>query len=317
MLRYLLILVFITALGIFWLLYLIIFQRKSQVKYRLQEHTGYKQNEQITEVQKPVKETLMIRFKDAYINTKSYRKQQKLIAQAYIKVKPEELALSSMLGGVVLALLLWLFQKNLMTAIAGFLLGMVLPIFVLRIMGQKRAKQMNKQLPQALSILSNGLRAGFSFPQAMGVVTKEMEAPIAEEFGKVLQDSQLGKPMDEALADFNKRTDDEDLSIFISTLLTQMQVGGDLAEVLDIIAQTIRERMELHGQIRTLTSQSKFSAIVIGVLPIAIGVALFFMNPEYIGVLFTDPLGLVMVAAAAVMMVLGFIALYKIVNIKV
>lgn len=317
MLKYLVALIFFTALSFFWLVYLLFFQRKDQIKSRLAMHTGLEEDLRLKENGVTDKLTLGQQLGKAYAHTDIYRKQKKLIAQAYVKMKPEELVSITLMSGTILAMLFWVLQGNVLTALLGFLLGLFLPAYSLRIIGMRRAKQLNKQLPQALALISNGLRAGFSFPQAMGIVTREMEAPLADEFGKVLHDSQLGKPMDEALRDFNDRTNDEDLSIFITTLLTQMSVGGDLAEILDIIAETIRERIHLQGHIRTLTSQSKFSAIVISVLPLGIGIILFFMNPEYIGTLFTDPLGLAMVGAAGVMMLLGFIALYKIVHIKV
>ena len=191
-----------------------------------------------------------------------------------------------------------------------------MPESVIETIRKKRAAQLNDQLPQALSLVANGLRAGFSFSQAMAVVGREMEAPIADEFSKVLRDNSYGKNMDEALQDLGKRTDDEDLDIFITTLLIHLQVGGDLSEILDTISETIRERVKLKGDIRTLISQSKMSAWVIGILPVAIGAALFVLNPDYMGTMLDNTMGLVMLGIAGGMILIGAFILTKIVKIK-
>ena len=191
-----------------------------------------------------------------------------------------------------------------------------MPESVIETIRKKRAAQLNDQLPQALSLVANGLRAGFSFSQAMAVVSREMEAPIADEFSKVLRDNSYGKNMSEALKDLGKRTDDEDLDIFITTLQIHLQVGGDLSEILDTISETIRERVKLKGDIRTLISQSKMSAWVIGMLPVAIGATLFVMNPAYMGTMLDNTMGLIMLGIAGGMILIGAFILTKIVKIK-
>ena len=232
-------------------------------------------------------------------------------------MKPIEFIEVSIIVGLVLGAVLYQFSDNVLLLTFGFLLGYKVPELFIESIRKKRAKHLNFQLPQALGLLSNGLRAGFSFPQAMAVVSREMEAPIADEFAKVLRDNSYGKNMDEALEELAKRTDDEDLEIFVTTLLIQMQVGGDLSEILDTISETIRERVKLKGDVNTLTSQSRMSAVIIGIMPIAIAGAIFMLNPDYISTLFSDPLGLIMVGTAVVMMIIGIIALVKIVQVKI
>lgn len=289
---------------------------KMQVKRRLEEQAEFMVLAPSEEEGKAPTFSLSQKLNQVFVSSKLYRKLQQIIARSYVRIRPEELARFSVIGAFSLAVLGWVLQAGASMNILLFLAGLILPVYSLRIIGMQRAKQLNKQLPQALAILSNGLRAGFSFPQAMGIVGKEMEAPISDEFLKILRETQLGKPMDEALSNFEMRANDEDASFLVATLQIQMQVGGDLSEILDIIANTIRQRAELKGQIKTMTSQSKFSALIIGVLPVAIAVILFMMNPEYMMVMFTEPLGMVMIAAAGGMMLIGVFALYKIVNIK-
>lgn len=316
---FLIVCIFVTLLLIFHSLYLLLFEQRVTIKNRLkqtnlaldpfQAEQGQKQKGLLKEMYR--KAILFVEKSNYYTQIRT-----KLL-QAYIKMKPIEFIEISIMAGLFMGLLLWLGSGSLILATIGFGLGFFVPELLMESIRKKRAKQLNDQLPQALSLISNGLRAGFSFPQAMAVVGREMEAPIADEFAKVLRDNSYGKNMDEALLDLGKRTDDEDLDIFITTLLIHLQVGGDLSEILDTISETIRERVKLKGDIRTMTAQSQMSAVVIGILPIAIAGAMFVINPDYIGSLFSDPLGLMMVGIAAGMMLLGAFLLTRIVKVEI
>ncbi|KUO50528.1 MAG: hypothetical protein APF76_07730 [Desulfitibacter sp. BRH_c19] len=242
---------------------------------------------------------------------------QRKLNQAHVLMKAEEffgVCLATALG---IFLLLFLISRTLILAITGGLLGFKLPNILLDIKKKKRMRALNSQLPEALTIISNGLRAGFSFPQAMSVVSKEMEAPIAEEFGRVIRENSLGKPMEEALQNLSDRTDDEDLDMFITALLIQRQVGGNLAEVLDNISNTIRERIRIKGEIRTLTAQGRLSAIIICALPAVVAGIITLMNPEYMLVLIQETMGLIMIGTAVFFMIVGVILIRRIVDIKV
>lgn len=239
------------------------------------------------------------------------------LLQAYIKMKPEEFIAVSITTGGVLGMLLYLQGNNLLLFMLGILIGYPIPGIFVNNIKKKRGRLLNKQLPQALSIISNGLRAGFSFTQAMSVACQELEVPISYEFSKVLRDNSLGKPMEEALENLTRRTEDEDLDMLVTALLIQRQVGGNLAEVLDTISETIRERVKLKGEINTLTSQGKAEATIIGILPIGVAGIIGLMNPNYLKPLFTTPLGLAMVGAAAVLMGLGVYILSRLVQVKV
>ncbi|WP_161525919.1 type II secretion system F family protein [Trichococcus alkaliphilus] len=249
--------------------------------------------------------------------SKYYLNVQSKLLQAYIKMKPLEFVKISLAAGLITGILLYLISGNLLFLFIGFFVGYKVPEVILEIVRKKRVRRLNSQLPQALGLLANGLRAGYSFPQAMAVITKEMEAPIADEFGKILRENAYGKPMEEALVDFSKRTDDEDLDMFITTLLIQMNVGGDLAEILDTISETIRERVKLRGEIRTLTAQNRMSAWVVGLMPFALALLTYKTSPDQAFAFITNPIGMIMAIAAAVLMIIGVFALIKIVNIKV
>lgn len=239
------------------------------------------------------------------------------LLQAYIKMKPEEFIAVSITTGSVIGMLLYLQGSTLMLFMLGFLIGYPIPGVIVNNIKKKRGRLLNKQLPQALSIISNGLRAGFSFTQAMSVACQELEVPISYEFSKVLRDNSLGKPMEEALENLTKRTEDEDLDMLVTALLIQRQVGGNLAEVLDTISETIRERVKLKGEINTLTSQGKAEATIIGILPIGVAGIIGMLNPDYLRPLFTTTFGLVMVGVAGVLMGLGVYILSRLVQVKV
>lgn len=313
-----LLLVFATFLCLFYALFLLFFERRYTVKTRL-IHAAKDLDQYDAEESKHESRMLSSLVQQTVINVEKsnyYARIKSKLLQAYIKMKPIEFIEVSLLSGLALASMLYLISSNGLLTLLGFLTGYRVPEMVIETIRKRRAMQLNDQLPQALSLIANGLRAGFSFSQAMAVVGREMEAPIADEFSKVLRDNSYGKTMEEALLDLGKRTDDEDMEIFITTLIIHLQVGGDLSEILDIISETIRERVKLKGDIRTLISQSKMSAWVIGILPVAIGVALFALNPAYMGTMLDNTMGLIMLGVAGGMILMGAFILTKIVKVK-
>lgn len=187
----------------------------------------------------------------------------------------------------------------------------------LRMAIQKRITKFNAQIGDSLVLIANSLRSGHSFLQAMDTVRKEMPPPIAREFGRTFQEMHLGTPTEEALKNLAQRVASEDLDLVVTAVIIQRQVGGNLAEVLDNIAHTIRERIRIKGEIKTITAQGKISGLVIGMLPPALAAILTTINPSYLKELFTHPLGWNMLAAAVVMEIVGILLIRKIVNIEV
>ena len=167
-------------------------------------------------------------------------------------------------------------------ALIGIIIGFKIPDIYVGIERKKRMKRLNSQLPEALSILSNGLRAGSSFTQAMSIAANELNTPIKDEFLRVIRDNAIGKTLDEALIAFSERTDDEDIDMLITGLIIQRKVGGNLAEILDTISETIRDRMRIRGEVKTLTAQGRLSAIIISVLPFVVAAFMFVINSDYI-----------------------------------
>lgn len=239
------------------------------------------------------------------------------LIKADVMMRAEEyigLVILIVIGFYTIAFLLF---NSIILGFVGGLLGLILPGLVVNTKKNKRSQAMTDQLPESLNIISSGLRAGFSFPQAVSVVIREIEGPLTTEFSRVLRENRLGKPMDEALKDMLGRIENEDVEMLVTALLIQRQVGGNLAEVLDGISHTIRERVRIKGEIRSLTAEGRLSAIILSLLPVAMALLLFIINPEYMITLIQEPIGIVMLIAAVVLQLVGMYFIRKIVAIDV
>lgn len=246
----------------------------------------------------------------------SLEKKRKKLNQAYIFMRVEEFIGLSILSGFLLGGISLLLTEKWIIAIIGFILGYMIPNAFVNSIKKKRTEKLNQQLPEALNIISNGLRAGFSFNQAMDVASKELDSPIKDEFAKVLRDNSIGKTLDESLVDFSQRVDDEDVNMFITALLIQRRVGGNLAEILDTIAVTIRDRVRMRGEVKTLTAQGRISAIIISILPFGVAGFIFVSNPDYIMELFKNAIGIIMVVMAIIMQLIGIFIIMKMSNVE-
>lgn len=221
---------------------------------------------------------------------------------------------------VVLAMgagLLFFVIKRIVLVPIGVIGGFFLPRIYLAQRMNKRLKEFNDQLGDALNLMVNSLRAGYSTLQAMEVISDEMPAPISEEFGRVVLEMQLGVPFDTAMANLMRRVPSPDMDLVVTAMSVQREVGGNLAEVLDAISFTIRERIRIKGEIKVMTSQGRMTGYVITLLPFALGVFIYMVNPEFMGQMFTDPCGWIMIGISVVMIGAGYFVINKIVSIEV
>jgi tight adherence protein B len=241
---------------------------------------------------------------------------QRDLARADLRLRVAEYYYLRVGLAVGLAAVLFLLRDPL-SALVGGLLGYFVPrIWVgRRISGRLNA--FNKQLPDTITLLSNSLRAGSSFLQSVELVSRESPAPMGPEMGRVVREVNLGLGMDEALANMVRRIKSDDLDLMVTAIGVQQQVGGNLAEILDTIAFTIRERVRIKGEIRTLTAQGRYSGYLVAFLPIGIMITLNFINPEFMQPLFTELIGQALLALGTIMMAIGFFAIRKITDIKV
>jgi tight adherence protein B len=198
----------------------------------------------------------------------------------------------------------------------GLLLG-ALPFLYIYLKKEKRFNRFEEQLPEAMDMLSRSLKAGHAFTGGLQMVGQEFGDPIGTEFSKTLDEINFGVAYEDALKNLSSRVDSDDLKLFVISVIIQRTSGGNLAEILENIGRLIRERFKLKGHVRTLCAEARLSAYILIGLPFVIGLMIYFMNPTYITVLFTDPIGHAMLVFAGVMMVLGIITMKKMVNIKV
>jgi tight adherence protein B len=243
-------------------------------------------------------------------------KVQRDLARANLKLRVAEYYYIRIGASLALGVILFVFRDPL-SGVVGFLLGYMLPRFWVgrRISG--RLSAFNKQLPDTITLLSNSLRAGSSFLQSIELVSREGGPPMSEEMGRVVREVNLGLGMEEALNNLVRRIKSDDLDLMVTAIGIQQQVGGNLAEILDTIAFTIRERVRIKGEINTLTAQGRVSGYLVAFLPIGLGVALNAINPAFMAPLFTETIGRILIGVGAVMMTIGFLAIRKITDIKV
>jgi tight adherence protein B len=252
------------------------------------------------------------------------------IARADLRLKPSEfLAIwaASILGLPVIFIVLSLGMPALRSPIAllvAAFVGFMLPRFWLGRRKSGRLNAFNKQLPDTITLLANGLRAGSSFLQAVELVVRESRPPVSTEFSRVIREVNLGLPFEQAMENMVRRVRSDDLELMATAINIQHTVGGNLAEILDSIAFTIRERVRIKGEIRTLTAQQRLSGYVVGFLPIGLAGFLFVAAPQFMEPMFRKPpeafglpLGVVILFFGGFMMFIGFMFIRKIVDIEV
>jgi tight adherence protein B len=252
------------------------------------------------------------------------------IARADLKLKPGEfigLWLGSIVGVPIIFMMMGIvFQplRSIVAILVGALVGAYLPRFWL---GRRRASRLsafNKQLPDTITLIANALRAGSSFLQAIEMVVREAQPPVTVEFGRVVREVNLGLAFDVALENMVRRVRSDDLELMATAITIQHQVGGNLAEILDSIAFTIRERVRIKGEIKTLTAQQRMSGYLVAFLPIGLIGVLLVIAPKFMQPMFANPpgifglpAGLIILIFAGISMFVGFMLIRSIVAIEV
>jgi tight adherence protein B len=182
---------------------------------------------------------------------------------------------------------------------------------------KRRMATLERQLPEALELVSRALRAGHAMSVGLKIVGDESAAPIGHEFRRVFDEVSMGVSLPQALENLSERMGTVDVRFFVTSVLVQRETGGNLAEIIDSLASLIRRRFELQLKVKALSAEGRFSAMILLGLPILIGLALYKMNPEYLGLLFTDPMGQRMTTVGITMMVIGAVVMKRMVVIKV
>ncbi|WP_296225373.1 type II secretion system F family protein [Ralstonia sp. UBA689] len=226
------------------------------------------------------------------------------------------LGICCLFGFGVLAAGAWLPVPIAIVGAVALLAGMLPVLYIVRLR-HKRIKHLEAQLPDAVDMIARALRAGHSFASALGMVGQEIKPPMGPEFRITFEEINYGVAVDEALTNLAMRVPVNDLRYFVIAVLIQRESGGNLAEILDTIGMLVRERLKLYDKIRVLSAEGRLSAWILGLLPFCTAGLILVVNPDFMKVLWHDPIGLKMIGAALLNMVLGVLWMRKIIRIRV
>jgi tight adherence protein B len=299
---------------------------RSNVDERLEEFVG---TDEVFDFEPEVslrEEAVADRLDRSMASRSFFQKIKTKLAKADLKLRVIEYIGFQILAAAVLGLVAFFaLNQGVIISVIAAIVGLFVPGFYVNYAAKKRINAFDNQLSDTLNLWVNALRSGYSVLQGMEAIATELSPPVSVEFERVVQEVRLGLSVSQALDNMLRRVPSEDLDLVITAVNIQREVGGNLAEVLDTISFTIRERVRIKGEIRTLTAQGRLSGWIISFLPIALGAILFVINPEYMQELtvredpfvLTIPCGWLVIAFGLLMMFIGMVAIQKIVDIEV
>jgi tight adherence protein B len=236
---------------------------------------------------------------------------------AGLNMRVAEYVLVSLGSAFGFPLLVLVVSRNFVLSLLAVPIGTIAPFLYLSMKASRRRAKFDEQLPGTLQLLAGALRAGHSLLQAVDTVVREADDPIAGEFQRVLTEARLGRPLEEALDSMAERMHSVDFGWTVMAINLQRQVGGNLAEVLGTVSQTIRDRYTLKRQIRALSAEGRLSSLILTLLPLVLFAALFAFNPVFLAPLYTTRLGLLLLVGAGILMCIGVLWMRKLTEIKV
>lgn len=321
MLELLVLMVFLNLVLVIYLL-CTYFSKKNTVAARLKHYLNPDRNIEKAEKEKgiPWREGLHAFGKTLGKSKLGSRYKEKIevrLIQAHLPLKPEEYIAINIIVFIGAAVLFLVLTEN--PVVSGILALIAAQVPGIYVNSRKKSiiHKIDQQLPDTISLISNTLKSGYSFLQAIDAASKEMPPPISLEFQNILREINLGVNTENALERLSNRVQSKDLELIILAVLIQRQIGGNLSEILDNISETIRSRIKIKGEIKILTAQGRISGLIISLLPIALGIIIYFINPSYIMTLFEHQIGWAMLAMAALMQGIGIYLIRRIIRIEV
>lgn len=310
---------FLTVLLLVWGLFQAAIQQERRLEKRMHHYFSLKDDKvkrnhfhlsnKYQMVKSKIRKKVLTKEKNTRLEVK--------IARAGLPYKAEEFILFQWILTALSAGMMFLITGQWLFLLLGAILGYLFPQWYVRKKERERVVKFNEGLTDTIMTIVSSLRAGFSFPQALKTVAEEAASPIKEEMESVLKEMQYGSSLEDSLNNLKERMPSEDLDLMIQAIIIQRQVGGNLATVLDKIVETIRDRTKIQRQIRTLTAQGRLSGIIVALLPVILSLVIYLIQPAYIGVLFHNPIGIMMLAAGVVSEIIGFLLIKKITTIEV
>lgn len=249
------------------------------------------------------------------LNKSNTKKIEAELMKADIPITVEELLVIKILFSSAIAFLAYALFKNYYILPIVFLVVWNVPRLIIEKRKKDRIRVFDNQLNEGIMVISNSLKAGYSFLQALAVASEETQDPFSKEFKKLLKEMNLGISEEEALRNLLTRMASEDLRLIMNAILIQKDIGGNLSEILDNIGDTIRERQKIKGELKTLTAQGKLSGLIVVLIPIFLALIIYILNKEYIMLLFTNPFGIIMICFSVINQLIGIFLIKKTVNI--
>lgn len=264
----------------------------------------------------PIKKTITSSAK-AFKNIQFSSRTEKILHEAGSSLKPEEFLVMRMFVGGLVGFAVYLMGLPWFVWVLSIVIGFVIPDFYMKRQRQKRLNMISYQLVEILGMMANSMRAGFSFMQAMQLVGKEIPDPLGPEFERVVRQAGLGIPLDEVFEELVERLPNKELEVVVRAILAQRKSGGNLAQLMETMEETIRGRIRILEELRTLTSQGRMSSWIITLLPVGLAVYLSFASNDYFGPMLEHPLGWVMLSMASISIIMGWLVIQKIIRIEV
>lgn len=233
------------------------------------------------------------------------------LSAAGLPIRPSEFIAIELVSVILPLVFVFMLKKDILIASIVFLIGASMPIMVLRILQKKRRDAFNGQIADTLTMISSSLKAGFSLLRSMQIVAQEMPDPIASEFDRVINEVNVGKPVAQALRSSVGRMKSYDFDLAVTAIDIQHQVGGNLAEILEIISSTIRERVRIIAEMRALTAEGRLSGVILVMMPIIMAIVIYVLHPTYIMVLIKENIGHYLIGFAVIMQALGALIINK------
>lgn len=238
------------------------------------------------------------------------------LVKSGVKLRPTEFIISWVLSATIPTLIAFLAAHNIITSLGIGIIGLAVPPFLVQRSRKIRQSEFNKQLGESLTVMKNCIKAGFSFQQAMESIASEGQPPISTEFTKTLREVHYGVSMEDALKHMVERLENKDLDLLVSAVLISAQVGGNLSDIIEVISDTVQDRLKIKSEVHILTTSGRFSGIIIGLLPVLIILILMIINPNYFKTFAISEIGKIMLTCSAILETFGFIIIKRIVDIK-
>lgn len=311
-------LVFIFSFSLILGLFMAIFSRQKVTDKLKYFDDGYEIYE---EIEKKEKKNLLRTFSKLIPNFKissSRRKKRELeLIRADVPLTYNELLFIKLFIVFLTSLFVYLLSRDFLLVFVFLFIAYKLPDMIISYKKKKRIREFDAQLTEAIVIISNSLKAGYSFLQAIAVVSEQIKEPLGKEFKRLLKEMSLGIEDKEAFLNLQNRVDSEDLNLLINAILIQKDIGGNLSEILDNISETIRERQKIKNELKTLTAQGKLTGMIISMLPVFLGGVIYIFNKEYIMLLFTTKIGIGMLIFSLISEFIGLFFIKKVISIEI